>query len=335
MSFPIYPDKVSIIIPIYNVEPYIEACILSVVNQTHPNLEIILVDDCSTDQSLCKAEQLLKQSPHEWKIVSHAVNRGLSAARNSGTDAATGTFIYYLDSDDYIAVDTIERLVHAIHLHQADVAFGCGYILLHDDGTLSPIWKDTAENLHEIDAFLAYLRQEHPFMAQHRLIRLAAYREKKIRFREGLVHEDILWSLQMSRSGLRICSAPGRHLYFYRQRGSSIMAQPNFSPKRVEGYAVATEAHHQLLTREKLYLNPDFCKMYAYLFHTTINMLISDKQTPHRAQCKAIAAFLQKTPYTIPEIASTQRFLKSYIWLAKFMPARLARKLASIIQFTK
>lgn len=331
MQAPVSPDKVSIIIPVYNVELYIGACVCSAIDQTYPNLEIILVDDCGTDQSLRTAERILRQSSREWKTVRHSVNRGLSAARNSGADAATGAYIYYLDSDDYIAADTIERLVSAICRHHADVAFGCGYILLQEDGTLSPIWKDTVENLHEQDAFHAYLRQEHPFMAQHRLIRLAAYRESGIRFQEGLVHEDILWSLQMSRSGLSICSAPGNHLYFYRQRNSSIMAQSKVSQKRVEGYEVATRAHYQMLTQEGLHHDPEFCNMYAYLFHTTVNMIMSDQRTPTRQQCRKVAAFLKECSFCIPEIAHTHHFLRSYVLLAHFMPAALARKISALL----
>lgn len=324
-------EKVSIIIPVYNVEPYIEDCVRSVTMQTHDNLEIILVDDCGSDNSMQLAEHILTQSSQEWRSIKHAGNRGLSAARNTGADAATGDYLYFLDSDDYINPVTIEQLLHAAHQHDADITFGCGFVLLMPDSSLKPIWKDTAESLHELDAFHAYLRQEHTFMAQHRLIRRSAYMASGIRFQEGLVHEDILWSLQMARSGLSICSAPGHHLYFYRQRSTSIMAQSKSSPKKIEGYTAATRAHYQLMVQEELHRDPEFCRMYAYIFHTTVNMIMADSAASARSQCRAIAAYLREFDFCIQEIESTFRFLKAYTTLARFMPALLARKISALL----
>ena len=94
-----YP-LVSVIIPVYQVSDYIERCLNSVMSQTYKNIECVLVDDVTKDDSVEKCERLI-ESYHgsmQFKILHHEVNRGLSAARNTGTDAATGEYIYFLDS---------------------------------------------------------------------------------------------------------------------------------------------------------------------------------------------------------------------------------------------
>ena len=93
--------KISIIIPVYNVSLFIERCLLSVVEQRHEALEVILVDDASPDDSMEKARRFLSGYPKlDYKIVTHPQNKGLSAARNTGVKHSTGAYLYFLDSDD-------------------------------------------------------------------------------------------------------------------------------------------------------------------------------------------------------------------------------------------
>ena len=95
--------KVSIVIPVYNVEPYIEECLQSVMRQSYRGeIECILIDDCGTDNSMGIAVQLIEEynGPIDIKVMHHEHNQGLSAARNTGIDAACGDYIYFLDSDD-------------------------------------------------------------------------------------------------------------------------------------------------------------------------------------------------------------------------------------------
>ena len=116
--------KISIIIPVYNVEAYLDRCIQSVIHQTYQNLEIILVDDGSTDHSpqMCDA---YAQIDERIKVV-HKSNGGLSDARNAGLMVATGTYIGYVDSDDWIELEMYERMYAACIEHQAELAV-CRY----------------------------------------------------------------------------------------------------------------------------------------------------------------------------------------------------------------
>ncbi len=325
------PETVSIIIPVYHVEEYIEECIQSAILQTYPHIEIILVDDCGQDKSCHLAEKLLEQSPCKWSCVRHETNRGLSAARNTGVAAATGDYIYFLDSDDYIAPDTIQRLLDAIHQYKTDVAIGRGIILLMPDKSLKPIWQDTAENLHELPPLTAYLRKLHNFAAWHRLINRAAYQQTGICFREGIQHEDVIWSLDMAMSGLSVCSAPGKDLYYYRQREGSIMAQPKITASRINGFIEATRAHHRVMVQNNLAQDEDFGQMYSYLFDETIHMIMADRTRSMRSRSRDIAAYLSEFNTCIPAIKANYRRMSLFVSLAYVLPAAIAFKLATYL----
>ena len=113
-------EMVSIIIPVYNVEKYIVECLESVVNQTYENLEIILVNDGSTDNS---KEICLEYAQRDQRIKLYSKeNGGLSSARNYGLSKVTGNYVFFLDSDDYLVTDTIENLLNMLINTNADVS---------------------------------------------------------------------------------------------------------------------------------------------------------------------------------------------------------------------
>ena len=111
---------VSIIIPIYNVENYIEECLESVFQQTYPHIEVILVNDCTPDNAMKIANSIINKYKDKFPttIVNHEQNKGLSEARNSGMKIAKGEYIYFIDSDDAIMHDTIESLIQVAIIHK-------------------------------------------------------------------------------------------------------------------------------------------------------------------------------------------------------------------------
>lgn len=115
---------VSVIIPVYKVEKYLERCVNSVLNQTYENIEIILVDDGSPDNCPALCDEIAAKN--DRVSVVHKENGGLSSARLAGFEVANGTFVLFVDSDDYIANNMIEKLVNAIEQNNADLAI-CGY----------------------------------------------------------------------------------------------------------------------------------------------------------------------------------------------------------------
>ncbi|HFU4059843.1 TPA: glycosyltransferase family 2 protein [Streptococcus suis] len=116
------PPLISVIIPIYNVEKYLARCLDSVVNQTHTNLEIILVNDGTPDGSVAIAEAY-QEKDKRIKLL-HQENAGLSEARNTGIAAATGDYIAFLDSDDWLELDAYEYLLQLLVAHDADISIG-------------------------------------------------------------------------------------------------------------------------------------------------------------------------------------------------------------------
>ena len=110
---------ISVIIPVYNVENYIEKCLNSIVNQTYNNLEIIIIDDGSTDNSIAIAEKIA-ENDKRIRIISQ-VNQGVSSARNLGLDNASGEYILFIDSDDWLDLETCKIALDTMIKHDADV----------------------------------------------------------------------------------------------------------------------------------------------------------------------------------------------------------------------
>ena len=124
-------DLVSIVVPIYNVQPYLEKCIKTIINQTYKNLDIILVDDGSTDNSGKIADEYKKIDKRITVI--HKENGGLSDARNAGMQIARGDYICFIDSDDYVELNMIEQAINMITSQKLDVIIWGFYIDYEDN----------------------------------------------------------------------------------------------------------------------------------------------------------------------------------------------------------
>lgn len=111
--------KLSIIIPIYNVESYLKRCLDSIVNQNSNNIEVIMINDGSTDNGPIIAEQYSRQYENFYLI--NQENKGLSGARNTGISASKGDYLWFVDSDDYIANDAVDKILDAIEVSKADI----------------------------------------------------------------------------------------------------------------------------------------------------------------------------------------------------------------------
>ena len=128
--------KVSVIVPIYNVEHFIEHCVTTLMQQTLDGVEYIFVDDATPDDSIQILETVLKQYPERSscvRILHHKENKGLPAARNTGLRVATGKYIYHCDSDDFMEPDVLKRLYDAAEEHKADYVW-CDYYIASKKG---------------------------------------------------------------------------------------------------------------------------------------------------------------------------------------------------------
>lgn len=212
--------KVSIIIPVYNVSDYVERCIISVINQTYTDLECIIVDDCTPDDSIEKCERIIAEykGPIRFKILHHEHNRGLSAARNTGTFAATGNYIFYLDSDDWIGTDCLHKLTDVVKL-DATIEMVMGGIIRVGDETQ---WNSFLSKGIYTSNIIEYACQYKIYtMAWNKLINREFIFHNNLFFKEGLLHEDILWNIQVACFLKKMASIEDK-TYFYRIRNNSI-----------------------------------------------------------------------------------------------------------------
>lgn len=191
--------KVSIVVPVYNVEKYIVRCFNSVKSQNYSNLECIFVDDCSPDNSSAILKQLIDDyhGPIVFRIVKHDKNKGLSGARNTGTNAASGDYIYYLDSDDEITQDCIETLVKVlIKYPQAKIVQGNTKSIPQSPND----WRDiTPKGFPEYSSNAEWIKKHClkepriPVNAWNKLIKKDFLIKNQLFFKEGIIHEDEHW----------------------------------------------------------------------------------------------------------------------------------------------
>ncbi len=217
-------EKISIIIPVYNVEDYLDRCIKSVVSQTYKNLEIILVDDGSTD--ICPA-MCDKWADNDIRIkVIHKKNGGLSDARNAGMKEATGKYFFFIDSDDFISSDCIECLKVALDNNNCQIAIGSLEKVCNDkiyNGTFSnsvrvvnkfDYWKEYYINLFDNPFFSGVL-----INGCCKLIERSLF--DNIEFPYGKINEDTFTTYRVFDNAKSIAIVD-RPLYFYEIRSSSI-----------------------------------------------------------------------------------------------------------------
>lgn len=115
---------ISVIVPVFNVEKYLDRCILSIVNQTYLDIEIILIDDGSTDSSSVICD-MWEQKDNRIKVI-HKKNEGVSIARNTGIDAVQGEYVYFVDGDDYLENNAFEKMYNIIKKYDVDFVY-CGF----------------------------------------------------------------------------------------------------------------------------------------------------------------------------------------------------------------
>jgi glycosyltransferase involved in cell wall biosynthesis len=212
---------VSIIIPVFNVERYLEACLNSVCQQTVTDVEVICVDDASIDNSLSLLDAAARQDPRVV-ILRHASNRGLPAARNTGFRAARSPWVLHVDSDDLVSKYLCERTLTAAENHKADAVF-FGYTVFRDG---KPAPADSF-GMPAIPANRGALLSR-PTFAWTKLVRADFLRAKSIEFPEGLCIEDIPvhWRIAIESDRPVLLDEP---LVWYRQRAGSITYRTDWS----------------------------------------------------------------------------------------------------------
>ncbi len=220
-------DKISVIIPVYKVEAYLDDCLRSVVEQTHQNLEIILVDDGSPDN--CPAICDAWASKDSRIRVIHKENGGLSDARNAGLDMASGDYVAFVDSDDWVKPNFLKTLLSALNTEDADIS-ACAIVSCFPDH--SETWGCPSYAVTDSEATLAMLYRDtdYPVAAGNKLYRRELW--ASLRFPVGKLCEDAFTTYQLVHRAKKIVQLP-QALYCYRIRPNSIMTS-QFTPKKMD-----------------------------------------------------------------------------------------------------
>lgn len=208
---------VSVIVPVYNVETYIDACLNSIKQQTYKNLEIIVVEDCSTDNSLQALKSHLKDN--RIKLIQHIENGGLSAARNTGIESATGEYMMFVDSDDIVDNRLVAACVDCALENNAElVTYG---FVPFKDGIKQKELPYPSDSLKLTPTMVDNSYFDLPHFAWLKFIQSSIVRSASLEFPVGLYYEDwpFHWHLGLS---TKVRYQLPSNLYLYRQRGNSI-----------------------------------------------------------------------------------------------------------------
>lgn len=237
---------ISVIVPVYNVEKYIAACVDSILAQTYTNLEILLVDDGSTDSSGALCDEYARRDVRVRVI--HQENGGLSDARNTGMQSAQGTYFAFVDSDDFIAGDYIAYLYGMIEKHHAQIAV-CGYQKVYP-GDENSCYGTQTDKHNSVNSEKVYRTEEglRQLLYQRGMITSAWGRlfdaslfmhTDAIQFPVGKLHEDVAVMYKLfGAADTIVCGDEAK--YYYLQRADSIVNQ-QFDRRRMDYIAFTGE----------------------------------------------------------------------------------------------
>lgn len=278
--------SISVIIPIYNVEQYIEDCLQSVQSQSYHRMEIILVDDCGTDNSMVLAEEFIKEHGiQNSKIIRHTHNRGLSAARNTGLLSATGEYVYFLDSDDKLTAGAIQILAEPLQEYPYHFVIG-NYEVIGSNHAYPELTLPEGNLMGNQDILAAYASSQWYMMAWNKLCSREFLLRNQLLFAEGLLHEDVIWSMKLA------CKATSMYVvqkktYQYTIRNSSIMTGTSIE-KDAFIYLSAFEEITSFIRQEHLQTNRSVYHILEGRKSTLLFSLLQKKQNNLFRQCYAV-----------------------------------------------
>lgn len=228
---------ISVIVPVYNVEKYIVKCLESIVNQDYKDFELLLIDDGSTDSSCNSIRKYLKDKSIKWKLIEKE-NGGQSSSRNVGLKEASGEYISFIDSDDYISKDFLSKLIDLINSNDYDFSF-CNYKFIKEQETQIDTNNDIT--IYNTEALMnAFLKRSVSFVLPSMLFRKSFLDKNDLVFDERIKFSEdqmYIWKVLVASSKTIYIN---RKMYGYYLREKSIMTSSPFN-KIMNGYDVYKE----------------------------------------------------------------------------------------------
>lgn len=259
--------KVSIIIPVYNVEKYLSRCLDSVIKQTYKNIEIVLVDDGAKDRSADICENYAKIDGRI--LVIHKENGGLSSARNVGIESCEGDCIYFLDSDDYITHDCIENLVEFMEKYDADISIM--QMMYIEEHVNDEVLIDEDEYMLVFDSKQAIEESLYQRLftccAPSKLYKRSVVGET--RFPVERLSEDLATCHLFLDKGNTIVYS-NKYGYYYRQHDNSIMH--TFNPKRLDALEWAKNIEQFCAVKYPNIIQASLCRTFNVAIHLLLDL---------------------------------------------------------------
>ena len=305
-------ELISVVVPVYNVIDYLDECINSILSQSYQKIEVILIDDGSTDGCSRKCDEYKN---NKIRVI-HQKNAGLSAARNKGLSVAKGKYICFIDSDDYILPNYLEKLYGAIVNNNSDISV-CGF-------------NDTIPEADSMDGEKAtinlLIKQENiDILAWNKLYKRSLFVDNDITYPEKKIHEDNLTTYKLYSHSRRV-SYINESLYYYRTRNSSITKQSKEIEHLHMRELAAKEAQKYLHDNQKLKSAADISLLTAKLAYIDKSLSEKIEKTNYTSARDWIIS--NKDSYKDNEFLSLK--LKTYIKLLSMMggkPYSLFRKI--------
>lgn len=313
-------DLISVIIPVYNVEKYLIRCVDSVINQTYKNLEIILVNDGSTDSSgnLCDE---LENNDDRIKVI-HKENGGLSDARNTGEQESKGEYILFIDSDDYIHIDMIKSLYEQIKSENADVSI-CGVMNVYLNSQ-NPQCNDTEQYFvcDKKEFLKQYLIGERiPGSICNKLLKRSV--ANRLKFPVGKIYEDAFYHYDLISTAEKFVVNTKPYYYYYHRDGS-ITTKP-FKNKDLS-YIDIYKKYYELILKKYEDLNEEGFFRFAYSYFFILDKMLLEEDYTRLEEYDNVVKFLKR---------NTVKIFRNHIFrkgrriaaLALLVDIRLYRKL--------
>lgn len=320
---------ISVIVPVYNVEKFLPRCIDSIINQNYKDLEVILVDDGSTDMSgnICD-----KYASKDKRIsVIHKKNGGLSDARNTGIDLAAGDYISFIDSDDYIFPEYFEYLYDLVSKYNADVST-CQPILVDEKDNEISAHNICVDHINIVSGRENCMKEyitgnKINTTAWGNLYRTSLLKKSEIRYPVGKYHEDVFTTYRI----INLCEkivVGSRKLYAYRQREGSIV-NSGFSEKHLDGIYGSLQRYKFISSRYPR------LKSYAasgVVYSANICLLrIAHSRTPITKYRKLLKSIYRKYTYDFI-FAPNVRFISKCLAVIADINLKLACLILRMIQ---
>lgn len=305
-------DLISIIVPIFKVEQYLERCLKSLINQTYSNLQIILVDDGSPDSCSIHCDAWI-QKDNRITVI-HKLNGGLSDARNVGFPLALGKYISFIDSDDYVSDSFFEVLLSAMRSEQSDIA-ECNVVRFDEDNQFEEFEDDDKIQSFATEQALSGLIAENPF---HQHVWNKLYKTELIQdilFPVGKLNEDEFWTYQVFGRAKKSTKV-NKTMYYYFQRSGSIMGE-RFNLRRLdalEGKSNRQEYIEQHFPSLALQSKIDFYGSCIFSYQSVLKYMSGIEKIK---SLKMIKDYKKECNLTIAEMKAVHGKYQKYLYFSK------------------